>query len=128
MKSKTYVRSKKCSRYLRVYCTLSLHHVIEYNPKSSELSVQYQTHIRKQQKKRRMLECRRQDTKEAMISIDNMYGLIKLINLYQINHYCVTGIILNLGAVLVPKLHTLTQDAVSSFYVRIWNKLVSMFV
>ena len=33
---------------------------------------------------RRMLECCRQDTKEAMICMDNKYALIKLTNLYQI--------------------------------------------
>ena len=33
-----------------------------------------------------MLECCRQDTKEAMICIDNKYALIKFTNLYQINH------------------------------------------
>ena len=30
-------------QYLSVYCTLTLHHVIECIPKRSELSVQYQT-------------------------------------------------------------------------------------
>ena len=33
-----------------------------------------------------MLECCRQDTKEAVICIDNEYGLIKLTNIYQIKH------------------------------------------
>ena len=32
----------------------------------------------------------RQDTKEAMTCIENKYGLIKLTNLYQINHYFCT--------------------------------------
>ena len=31
-------------QYLSVYCTLTLHHVIECTPKRSELSVQYRTH------------------------------------------------------------------------------------
>ena len=67
------------------------------------------------------------DTKEAMICIDNKYALIKFTNLYQINHKFsyfstkishVTGSILNWGAVQLSILHTLTRDAVSSFYVR----------
>ena len=33
-----------------------------------------------------MLECCRQDTKEAMICIDNKYVLIKFTYIYQINH------------------------------------------
>ena len=34
-----------------------------------------------------MLECCRQDMKEEMICINNKYGLIKLRDLYQINHH-----------------------------------------
>ena len=33
-----------------------------------------------------MLECCRQDTKEAIIYIDNKFGLVKFTNFYQINH------------------------------------------
>ena len=75
-----------------------------------------------------MLECCRQDTKEAMICIDNKYALIKFTNLYQINHNFsyfstkisrVTGSMSNWGAVRLSILHTLARDAVSSFYVKI---------
>ena len=70
-----------------------------------------------------MLECCRQDMKEAMICINNKYGLIKLRDLYQINHHlhlytktsCVIDSILNWEAVQLPLLHTLMQDTVSSF-------------
>ena len=119
-------------QYLSVYCTLSLHHVIECTPKRSELSVQYRTHRCKQ-----MLECCRQDTKEAIICIDNKYALIKFNNLYQINHNIsyfstkishLTGSILNWGAVRLSIVHILTRDAVSSFYVRFLNKLDSKLV
>ena len=81
-----------------------------------------------------MLECCRQDTKEAIICIDNKYASIKFTNLYQINHNFsyfstktshLTGSILNWGAVRLSILHILTRDAISSFYVRIWNKLGS---
>ena len=80
------------------------------------------------------MECCRQDTKEAMICINNKYGLIKFTNFYQMNHNFsyfptkksyVTGSILNLEVVLLPILHTLMPDALSSFYVRIRNKLDS---
>ena len=74
-----------------------------------------------------MLESCRQDTNEALICIDNKYGLIKFSNLYQINHSflylspklsSVNGSILNWGAVrLADILDTLSQDAVSSFYI-----------
>ena len=119
-------------QYLRVHCTLNIHQVIECTPK------QYRTH-RCKQKKQRMLECRLQVTKEAMICIDNTYGLIKITGLYQISHDfsylftkipCVSGTysILNWGAVRLPILHSSTQDAVSSNYLRIWNNLHSKFV
>ena len=40
--SKIYVNPEKVNvQYLSVYCTLTLHHVIECTPKCSELSVQY---------------------------------------------------------------------------------------
>ena len=64
-----------------------------------------------------------------MICIDNKYRFIKLTNFHQINHNFsyfstntsnVTGYILNWGVVQLLILHTLTRDAVSSFYVRIW--------
>ena len=70
-----------------------------------------------------MLECCRQDTKEAMICIDNKYGLIELTNFYETNHhflyfstntYHVNGSILNWGVVRLLILHTLTRDALSS--------------
>ena len=79
-----------------------------------------------------MLECCHQDTKEAMICINNKYGLIKFTNFYQFNHNFsyfstktsyVIGSILNCGVVRLPILHALTRDAVSSFYVRIEIKL-----
>ena len=76
-----------------------------------------------------MLECC-QYTKEAMICIDNKYGFIELTNFYQINQNLrtftqnhVTGSIFKWGVVRLSILHTLIQDAVSSFYVRIRNKL-----
>ena len=72
-------------QYLSVYCTLTFHHVKECTPKRFELSVQYQTH-RYKQKYRRMLECCRQGTKEAMICIDNKYEFIELTKIYQIKH------------------------------------------
>ena len=80
-------------------------------------------------KNRGRCEMLRQDTKEAMIYINNKYGFIEFTKLCQINHYfsylstkktsCVTGRILNWGAVRSSILHTLTQDAVSLFYIRI---------
>ena len=60
-------------QYLSVHFTLTLHPVIECTPNRSELSVQYRTH-RCKQKYRRMLECCRQDTKEAMICMDSKYA------------------------------------------------------
>ena len=61
-----------------------------------------------------MLECRRQDTKEAMICIDNKIALIKFTNFYQNNHNFsyfstkishVTGSILNWGSAVVDITH-----------------------
>ena len=69
------------------------------------------------------------DTKETMICIDNKYGFIELTNFYQITQNFsylftkmshVTRSILNCTGEL---LYTLTRDAVSSFYLRIWNNL-----
>ena len=71
-----------------------------------------------------MLECCRQDTKEAMICIDNKNGFIELTNFYQIDHNFsyfstkpsrVTGSILNWGlwVVQLPILHTLTRYVVN---------------
>ena len=113
-------------QYLSIYCTLTLHHVIECTPKHSELSVQYRrTVINK--KISADVGMFRQVTKEVMICIDNKYGLIKFTNFYQINHNFsyistktsyVTGSILN-WVVWLQILHTLTREAVSSFFVRI---------
>ena len=72
-------------QYLSVYCTLTLHQVLECTLKRSELSVQDRTHHCKQ-KLRRKLECCRQVTEEVMICIANKYELIKFTNFYQINH------------------------------------------
>ena len=56
--------------------------------------------------------------------------MIKITKLYQINQqflylstktFCVTDSILTLGAVRLPILYSLTQYAVSSFYVGIQN-------
>ena len=69
-----------------------------------------------------------QDTKESMSCIDNKNVLIEVTNFYHINHYFSyfytktshgTGSILNWGLERLPILHTLTRDALSSFYVRI---------
>ena len=104
-------------QHLRVNCTLTLHHVIEFTPKRSDLGVQYRTH-RCKQKKRRMLECCRQDTKEAMNFMDHKYGFIELTNNYQINHTFRTFPqkrimqLLNLGVVRLPILHTFTRDGI----------------
>ena len=71
--------------------------------------------------------------------MDNTDGLIKITSLYQISHgfsYLSTKIpsvsgtysILNWGEVRLPILHSSTQDAESSYYLRIWNNLHSEFV
>ena len=115
---------------LSVYCTLTLHHVIEGIPKRFKLSVQYRTH-----------RCNKNSggdwnvivriPKKAMICTDNKYECRELTNFDQINHNFstkkshVTGIILNWGPV---RLHTLTRNAVLSFCVRICNKLVKIRV
>ena len=44
LKIRTTNLEKVSVQHLCVYCTLTLHHVIEYTPKRSELSVQYRTH------------------------------------------------------------------------------------
>ena len=59
---------------------LTLHHLIECTFKCSEPSMQYRT--RKAVDVGMLL----QDTKEAMIYIDNKHELIKFTNHYQINH------------------------------------------
>ena len=119
MNSKIYVNSRECWRAL-FECLLhaSFTSLNRVHPKRSELSVQYRTH------RVNMLECCHQDTKEAMLCIDNKYGLINFTNCYRINHdfsylstktSYVTGNILNRGVVRLPILHTMTRDAVSSF-------------
>ena len=44
MLKSTYNLENVSVQYLRVYCTLTLHYVIECTPKRPELSVQYRTH------------------------------------------------------------------------------------
>ena len=104
--------------------------------KHSELSVQYRMHLCKQ-KLATDIGMLLSGYKRCNDLHNNKYELIKFTKLDQNNHYfsylstkkyCVTGSILNWEAVQLSILHTLTKDAVSSFYVRIWNKLDSEIV
>ena len=94
-------------QYLYVYCTLTLHHVMECTRNVPNWAWNIE--------RRRMLECCHQDRKEAIICIDKKYGLIKFTKFYQINYNFsysstktsfVTGSILNWGVVRLSILHT----------------------